>query len=133
METSLLQQERSFKCLLRENWLCSVLFLHENYSIFVMLGCRTLQLCTAEDVTSQTDTLLFVFLSNLQCGFSRSSFILSSPTHVSLCHKTSLSFLFLYKCLQYLMEVKKAQQSLESTYKQLDYVSRLLKCVDRSK
>lgn len=70
---------------------------------------------------------------NLLCDFSRSSFILSSPTHVSLCHKTSLSFLFLYKCLQYLMEVKKAQSSLESTYKQLDYVSWLLKCVDWSK
>lgn len=125
METSLLRQERSLKCLLRENWLCSgVLFLHENYSIFLMLGRRTVQLCTAEDVTSQADMLLFVFLSNLQCGFSRSSFILSSPTHVSLCHKTRLSFCF-YTCLQYLMEVKKAQQSLESTYKQLDYVSRL--------
>lgn len=30
---------------------------------------------------------------------------------------------YFYECLQYLLDAKKAQQNLESTYKQLDSVS----------
>lgn len=83
----------------------------------------------AEDVMSQADTLVFVFLFVVLCGFKHSLFILSAPAHgclsLSPCHLTLLS-LYSYECLQYLMEAKKAQQSLESTYKQLDSVSPLL-------
>lgn len=54
-------------------------------------------------------------------------FILCLPPHlaVSLCHLTTPTpySVYFYECLQYLMEAKKAQQSLESTYKQLDIVS----------
>uniref|UniRef100_A0A671X1P0 Thyroid hormone receptor interactor 10a n=1 Tax=Sparus aurata TaxID=8175 RepID=A0A671X1P0_SPAAU len=49
----------------------------------------------------------------------------SAPAHgcLSVCHLTRLPSshsVYFYECLQYLMEAKKAQQSLESTYKQLD-------------
>ena len=52
----------------------------------------------------------------------------SAPAHgcLSVCHLTRLPSshsVYFYECLQYLMEAKKAQQSLESTYKQLDSVS----------
>lgn len=39
------------------------------------------------------------------------------------CHLIPSYSVYFYECLQYLMEAKKAQQSLESTYKQLDSVS----------
>ena len=89
--------------------------------------CNRVQTLAA-DVMSQTDTLVFVFLSVMSCGFRRSLFILCLPLHmaVSPCHLTRLPSshsVYFYECLQYLMEAKKAQQSLESTYKQLDSVS----------
>lgn len=88
----------------------------------------------AADVMSQTDTLVFVSLPVMLCGFWRPLFILASAsTHgrlfLSLCVCVSrptsppLNWLRFYECPQYLMEAKKAQQSLESTYKQLDSVS----------
>lgn len=53
---------------------------------------------------------------------------MSAPTHgcLTLCHLTHLLTVYFYECLQYLMEAKKAQQCLESTYKQLDSVSLVL-------
>lgn len=83
------------------------------------------------DVMSQTDTLVFVFSSVMLCGFRRLLFSLdymSAPTHCCLfhCHLTHLFSVYFYECLQYLMEAKKAQQCLESTYKQLDSVSLVL-------
>lgn len=76
----------------------------------------------AADRKSQTDTLLFVFSSH-----GCLSLFLLPPT---LCHLTpppppprSQLKLYFHECLQYLLEAKKAQQSLESTYKQLDSVS----------
>lgn len=85
---------------------------------------------------SQTDTLVFVFLSVVlyvlwlfvgycefcvcPCTWPSLSFFLSLSFSVIWSHSYSVYF---YECLQYLMEAKKAQQSLESTYKQLDSVS----------
>lgn len=88
----------------------------------------------AADVMSQTDTLVFVSLPVMLCGFWRSLFILASASahgrlflSLSLCVSwptfPPLNWLCFYECVQYLMEAKKAQQSLESTYKQLDSVS----------
>lgn len=81
----------------------------------------------------QTHWYLFsCLLLCMFCGFFFFFFrllcILHLPLHMavslSLCHLTLLLLLvYFYECLQYLMEAKKAQQSLESTYKQLDSVS----------
>lgn len=65
----------------------------------------------------------------MQCDFCVLLFLLRLPLHVAdtLCHLTPApppqTKLYFYECLQYLLEAKKAQQSLESTYKQLDSVS----------
>lgn len=101
-------------------------FSEECFGFFLLEQSSHVQAST-EDVMSQTDTLVFVFLSVVLCGFRQSLFILSAPAHgcLSFCHLTLLS-LYFYGCLQYLMDAKKAQQSLESTYKQLDSVSLLL-------
>lgn len=97
----------------------------------------------AADVTSQIDALVFVSATAVLCVSWRSLFIPASAStygQLSLCVSFSLcvswppplppsppspltGLYFLYECLQYLMEAKKAQQSLESTYKQLDSVS----------
>lgn len=81
-----------------------------------------------EDVMSQTDTLVFVFLSVRLCDFKRSLFILCLSLHMIVLSRCLSSDpfshpVYFYECLQYLMEAKKAQQSLESTFKQLDNVS----------
>lgn len=65
----------------------------------------------------------------MPCDFCMLLFLLRLPLHVAdtLCHLTpaprQTKLYFFYECLQYLLEAKKAQQSLESTYKQLDSVS----------
>lgn len=77
---------------------------------------------------SRKDTLVF-FLSVMLCCFLEVIvYSVSAAAHgcLSFCYLTCLPSshtVYFYECLQYLMEAKKAQQSLESTYKQLDSVS----------
>lgn len=66
-------------------------------------------------------TRLFVIVSSAPDSLSSDTH--PTPPHTHHHHPRSQLQLYFPECLQYLLEAKKAQQSLESTYKQLDSVS----------
>lgn len=97
----------------------------------VPLDCRRLHPCTGShcrrDVSNRHTGICFL-VCYVVWLLEVIVYSVSAPTHVclSLCHLIRLPsshLVYFYECLQYLMEAKKAQQSLESTYKQLDTVS----------
>lgn len=112
---------------------CAVPFLYEECIGCVPFDCRTLQPCTGpccrRDVSNRHTGICFlvcyvVWLLEVIVYSVSTPYTLSRC--LSPCHLTRLPSshsVYFYECLQYLMEAKKAQQSLESTYKQLDSVS----------
>lgn len=137
MKISLLWQEGSLTCSVsrgRFGLNGSGPFLYEECIGPVPPDCTTLQPCTdshcRRDVSVRHTAICFP-VCYVTWLFEVIVYSVSEPTYC--CLSPSLSSDppplpsshsgYFYECLQYLMEAKRAQQSLESTYKQLDSVS----------